>query len=285
MEENKNLYNKEEDYDDNNNEYDSRDDDDDEKRRTKRRSKNDNDGRTHKCPSCGKSYLSYPALYTHIKQKHNANGHSGRGRGRPKKDTGEPNPEKLKFNPMDMSYFSHDERKGQTITFEQPIEEVFESIYGKSHRERNNYKKMNSYEDSESIQFFQKILDNKNTPQKNLDPENSKCEEIFAEYCCKMANYCNPNYFVKLLKFITLFRECVNIQYREKIRQEGRDYSEATNAEDVPDVSNEFITEFLDPDSNTFGFTKEEAIDLTQNFCHWLYENNFTCSKLSLIST
>ena len=33
--------------------------------------------------------LSYPALYTHIKQKHNANGHSGRGRGRPKKDTGE----------------------------------------------------------------------------------------------------------------------------------------------------------------------------------------------------
>ena len=68
--------------------YDSKDDDD-EKRRTKRRSKNDNEGRNHKCPTCGKCYLSYPALYTHIKQKHNANGHSGRGRGRPKKDTGE----------------------------------------------------------------------------------------------------------------------------------------------------------------------------------------------------
>ncbi len=66
-------------------------DDDDEKRKGKRRSKNDNDGRTHKCPQCGKSYLSYPALYTHIKQKHNQNGHSGRGRGRPKKDTGEVN--------------------------------------------------------------------------------------------------------------------------------------------------------------------------------------------------
>lgn len=66
-------------------------DDDDEKRKSKRRSKNDNDGRTHKCPQCGKSYLSYPALYTHIKQKHNQNGHSGRGRGRPKKDTGEVN--------------------------------------------------------------------------------------------------------------------------------------------------------------------------------------------------
>ena len=71
------------------NEFDSKEDDDDERKRTKRRSKNDNDGRNHKCPTCGKSYLSYPALYTHIKQKHNANGHSGRGRGRPKKDTGE----------------------------------------------------------------------------------------------------------------------------------------------------------------------------------------------------
>jgi hypothetical protein len=74
--------------DNNINDYDSKDDDD-EKKRSKRRSKNDNDGRNHKCPNCGKSYLSYPALYTHIKQKHNANGHSGRGRGRPKKDTGE----------------------------------------------------------------------------------------------------------------------------------------------------------------------------------------------------
>ena len=43
---------------------------------------------------------------------------------------------------MDMSYFSYDERKGQTITFDQPIDEVFESIYGKSHRERNTFKKI-----------------------------------------------------------------------------------------------------------------------------------------------
>ena len=34
--------------------------------RNKRRSKNDNVGRTFVC-GCSKSYLSYPALYTHIK--------------------------------------------------------------------------------------------------------------------------------------------------------------------------------------------------------------------------
>lgn len=72
-------------------EFDSKDDDD-ERRRNKRRSKNDNEGRNHKCKNCGKSYLSYAALYTHIKHKHNTNGqNTGRGRGRPKKDNGEVN--------------------------------------------------------------------------------------------------------------------------------------------------------------------------------------------------
>lgn len=36
----------------------------------KRRTRNDEDGRNFSC-NCGKSYLSYPALYTHIKTKHN----------------------------------------------------------------------------------------------------------------------------------------------------------------------------------------------------------------------
>ena len=36
----------------------------------KRRSKNDNAGRDFKCKYCDKTYLSYPALYTHMKQKH-----------------------------------------------------------------------------------------------------------------------------------------------------------------------------------------------------------------------
>jgi len=61
----------------------------DSRRRNKRRSKNDNDGRSHKCQTCGKAYLSYPALYTHIKTKHDMQGSgSGKGRGRPKKDIG-----------------------------------------------------------------------------------------------------------------------------------------------------------------------------------------------------
>ena len=55
----------------------------------KRRSKNDTEGRDFKCQQCERTYLSYPALYTHIKTKHPSSGEmlssNGRGRGRPKK--------------------------------------------------------------------------------------------------------------------------------------------------------------------------------------------------------
>ena len=65
-----------------------------EEARGRRRSKNDVDGRDHKCKYCDKTYLSYPALYTHTKQKHStgpdgeqrAPPTSGRGRGRPRKN-------------------------------------------------------------------------------------------------------------------------------------------------------------------------------------------------------
>lgn len=62
--------------------------------RGKRRSKNDVEGRDYVCRYCDKTYLSYPALYTHQKQKHSkgpdgeirAPPSSGRGRGRPRKN-------------------------------------------------------------------------------------------------------------------------------------------------------------------------------------------------------
>jgi hypothetical protein len=37
--------------------------------KSKRRSKKDNQNREYTC-TCGKNYLSYPALYTHVKTKH-----------------------------------------------------------------------------------------------------------------------------------------------------------------------------------------------------------------------
>lgn len=48
----------------------SHDDDEKQKAKRERRSKDDNYERNYIC-GCGKSYLSYAALYTHAKTKHN----------------------------------------------------------------------------------------------------------------------------------------------------------------------------------------------------------------------
>lgn len=48
-----------------------------EESKKKRRTRNDEEGRDFTC-TCGKKYLSYPALYTHIKTKHNGKAEFGK---------------------------------------------------------------------------------------------------------------------------------------------------------------------------------------------------------------
>jgi hypothetical protein len=229
--------------------------------------------------------LSYPALYTHIKTKHNSNGtSSGRGRGRPKKDTGDPmNSIKMLYNPATADFFKHPERMGETSNLMASMTEVFREIYDLKHLDRNKLKKIKHYENLGVHPFFRKIQEMAHSP-KVLDGENSKCDEIFADYIIKVSKCARKEFFEKVLKFVVLFRESLNIMNSDKVGNEEKDYTELYNAEDAPDISNEFVTEFLDTETALFGFQKDEAIDLTQNFCQWLYDNNFTCSKLSLIS-
>ena len=99
----------------------------------KRRSKNDTDGRDHKCPYCDKTYLSYPALYTHLKTKH-AKGpdgtplplNSGRGRGRPKKNQSTMS----KVDPTTDDYFNTVDKKGGPTDPLSSFEETIKSYFG-----------------------------------------------------------------------------------------------------------------------------------------------------------
>lgn len=117
----------------------------------------------------------------------------------------------------------------------------------------------------------------------DLDPDTCKCEEVFAEYIYKTKNHCNKEYMKTVIKFVILYRESLNILLGTKLNlDEDLDYSSLHIAEDSPDIANEFINEYLDVDNEFFGFNKEEAIELTMNFCQWMYDNNYTCSKLTL---
>ncbi len=258
----------------------------------KRRTKNDNIGRTFICKSCGKSYLSYPALYTHCKQKHNTCNTSGRGRGRPKKENGESFAERLKYNPLDASYFLKDNRRGTTNfeDFEKSIVDAFHILYSRNNFDRNLNKDMKNYNNIQEHPFLGKFLLDKHDVNIKIDDEKEISDKVFMDYLNKMSLHVNPNYFTTLIIFVTLFREFVNItELKKKNIKENNfnndvEYTSVNSAEDVPDLSNEFINDFLETDKKLFDFNKEDSIDLTQNFCHWMYENNFTSSKLTLIS-
>ena len=259
------------------------------KKQVKRRSKREAEGRNYVCKMCSKSYLSYPALYTHYKQKHNTNNSSGRGRGRPKKEVNEGENEKNNFNPINSTYFAKEGRAGKTsleTEINDCIENAFKELYIPEKRTVIENRGIKFYMGLEEHPFLLKF---KNDPHdiNKTGEEQQIADLVFIEYLNKMSTHCNPEYYTKLIKFVTLFREHSNLinAHNESTNEDNKPYTEVKSAEDVPDTSNEFITDFLNPEENgnDLGFTKEEAIDLTQNLCYWMYENNFTCSKLSLI--
>ena len=254
-----------------------------------RRTKGSEDERAYICAQCGKSYLSYPALYTHNKLKHNNSSSNLKGRGRPKKEMNESEKEKIRYNPMNFTYFEKGGRKGCTEVeeLENICRKAFDEIY--LNKRTVIEKGIRNYDKFEDHNFLRAFLESDHDPNKKLENSKAPADQVLIEYLNKSRTHVVPSFFLQLLKFVLLFREHANKIKREK--ESDADFTESHEAEDVPDGSNEFIVEFLVPEQKNeqrgeginFGFGKEEAIDLTQNLCQWMYENNFTASKLTLI--
>lgn len=257
----------------------------------KRATKKESDVRNYKCSFCDKSYLSYPALYTHCKQKHNTNNHSGRGRGRPKKEQSEQNFEKNKYDPLTIDYFQKEERTGNTKIekINECARNAFNYLYENDGGEENikqkiRDRKMKEYSKIEDHCFLGKFINDAHDINQHIDDERIPTDLVLINYLNKMSIYCNEKYYEKLIIFVTLFREHINIINQDKVEKD-KEFCQIREAEDVPESSNEFITDFLFPDDQDydFGLSKDEAIDLTRNLCNWMYMNNFTCSKLFLL--
>ena len=68
----------------------------------------------------------------------------------------------------------------------------------------------------------------------------------------------------------------------EIITEHKKEFTEIFNAEEIPEVCNDFFLDFMEP-KRFFGLNKEELIELIQNFCYWLYINKYAQSHLTLI--
>jgi hypothetical protein len=125
-------------------------------------------------------------------------------------------------------------------------------------------------------------------------------DEIFSFYLYQLSRKVNEVFYRTVLTYVILFRECLNeIGWNKKMESEdikiesnpqykadmdSKQYCLTNNAEHAPEICNEFVTVFMENKRGQCEISKPDQIDLTINLCHWLFENQFTCSKLTMIS-
>ena len=185
------------------------------------------------------------------------------------------NYEKLKFNP----FFQNCKRgkndlNNEVINIKNVISIVFNDLFVKYGK---NFTKI-IYEPKENP-ILNYLLNNKELDLKI-------CDDIICKYLNYIKPFANEKYFIFAIKFIILFRECINITQRKDQKYIEKDYTTIENAEIFPEQCNEFFSNFLEK-YQFFDFNdddKTELIEIIQHFCFWLFINNFTKSKLSLVS-
>ena len=62
------------------------------------------------------------------------------------------------------------------------------------------------------------------------------------------------------------------------------DYCSTNTAEDIPELIDNFLGCFLDLETDKFNVNEKDFADLCNNFCNWLFMNEFTNFKLSFIN-
>lgn len=303
--------------------------------RQKRRSKYDNAGRDFKCQFWDNAYLSYPAMYTHMKTKHYYTGsegdmlaggegqgipggvimNTGRGRGRPKKNYGRV----TKLNPESDDYFkTMDKAGGPTdplLGFEDSLVFVKKAMGEENpdfakcklyeHLKKFGYEETPGNEENDDVEKValrkDPALEKQYLKMSEEERNSLSWDDIFAVYLRETSQKVNENFYKLLLRYMIWYRECANRFGWSKLDKEGQakggnedtnetedekehpiDFWEVNNAEHIPDLWNEFITVFLEEYS--FGIERADAIDMTRNFCNWLYVQGHTCSKLSMAS-
>ena len=122
-------------------------------------------------------------------------------------------------------------------------------------------------------------------------------DEIFALYLYNVSLKVNDTFYRTVLAFVIFFRECLNEIGWKKRREsdtetkpeeldqlEQEPFCQINSAEHAPEICNEFVTIYMEKHKSKFDIIKCEQIDLTINMCHWLFENQYTCSKLTMIT-
>ncbi|EGR28029.1 zinc carboxypeptidase family protein, putative [Ichthyophthirius multifiliis] len=261
-----------------------------------RRVRADQTNRDYTC-GCGKSYLSYPALYTHIKQKHE--GKTPQGTKKPQKNKGQRGrPSLSQFQQSHVTIYIF-------IPFILIIQQNTDNLSTDSNDAINIIEELVLYL-FESLNNDISIILNEND---QLSFEQIKQAFPIDKFNNNLSDYlviqqhlqqiCIGNFEEGQLNEDGLYdtkslneKGWVMLQEQQLEIPLHEEFCNFNNAQHVLEISNEFVTEilprYLDQfDLNDFRVIKKQnlykqIVNLTKYFCNWLYAKKYTNSVLQM---
>lgn len=174
-------------------------------------------------------------------------------------------------------FFERETRKilnNEVLEFNK-FEEIFTDIFKK-------YQSDLYFPDLIEEEPFYILIKNAENPK---EKDKMNCDDIFMNYLKEFYSQTNYDYFHFMFKFVLMFRQCINKlknNSENKIIDPKNYFTQNNNAEIVPDMCNDFITDFMEP-KDYYGLDTMELIELIQHLCHWLFSKNYTTSRLTLV--
>ena len=243
----------------------------------RRRSKNDQNGRSYKC-GCGKMYLSYPALYTHIKTKHDMvqpagtygpQFRNGRGRGRPRKmkETTEPAPapqthpsDNIRKNPNFADEISFVRELGAYSDSPTSPASFFPIVY--SH---------NCQMEHPLLARLRQVQEHAESVKQGQYVQSDTCTDYaLAVFLWEHSQVCKPDFYCLLVHLVTALHKFLN----EEVEA---DCTRCKDPGELPAHSNEFMT-YLQ--GLTERLDQDKIVLVWRHLCEWLYVHGHTHIRL-----
>lgn len=241
----------------------------------KRRKKCCAEDRRFQCNNCGKRYYSYPALYTHKRNKHNiipiTNKHG----------IFKNNPTKFKYSAIYKKSLNHQ------VLFDYIIERYTQTII-KYFTDSRNILYQKNFDINQ--QYGLQMLKSKTFLDIKLN-KNTFIDHALNIYLYNFIIVSSDNHLKEIvIRFVILLREYLNIagwDYKKKYFDHGikiifnpiGSYTLHNTCEEIPDLINDFISVFVNMDINKFDMNSKDIFDLCHNFCNWLFVNDLTNYK------
>ena len=249
--------------------------------------KSDSDEKSFKCNICKKSYFSYPALYTHKRNKHNIIPITGKEEIFKKTMQSSNTLQKFNYSALENDNWDFPKLLDHVIKiYKNTLEKIFSNknciLFQKNFVNENHVgvKILKKIKEAQIIKLM--------VPDATLNPIIDEILIIYLIYFVKVTQ--DQNLTDMVVKFVILIREHINIvgwDYKKKFKEfrirvsynNKGPYTLFNSCEEVPDFVNEFVSVFIALDAN-FSFELNELLDLTKNFCNWLFVNNLTSFKI-----